>query len=778
MMSEDHSNISVISMFGLLLVLFSSTGAVRLSGSSDYAVPGSPFNLICDVPDVAENVTFYRSPDRVVGSVKVLNASCYYYNETSDIPCGESFCECLPSGDGVGRKFNWTIRPTAQDHSSSWFCVRYNPWRIDETLNSPDYILQIAKSPDGDISLNPPSTNYNKKEGEILPDITCIADCRPGCKFVWTKPDYTNFTSSVLSLSQLNRTEQGTYRCTARNTYGTNSITVMVIVNYGPGESVALSPPTSVYIRNEGVTLPDINCIADCRPSCTFFWTKPDKIIFVASSSSVLSLGQLDRSEHGRYRCNARNEVSNTTREINVTVQYPPHILSLSYDQGNANVKENEAKSMSCAVDSYPSSTITWYFNNITLLTTFDVMESTYILANAGCQDTGIYTCSARNSASNAPYTMDIYINVLCKPRIDTRVNTVFTIGIGLSRDLVLTASYLSNPEPTFTWLFHMAAKTEDLVHGKERVSIRSTYHATDLAAVSTLTRSRMEERWFGIYIVTVTNDQGSDTVVYTVTAADKPNPPVQGKADCPFANRALLSWISDFNGGSEQKFVVGMKGDQEDTYVINTNTKYDDPGRGKRIDAELSDLLPDRLYFFSVIAINEHGNSSLVNEVNCTTKAIPVVEGSNTAGIVVGVVVSILIIAALSIAVVIFRRKMFTYCKKDDDTQMTSPRNGLDPEQLYQNQVVDEAEAIQVSEGNRISTYESLQAHVNPDIYDDLHASPDKQTGPATGEGDPKATKKDLKMSNQYENVKYSESEPTYINAVKKKKHKKKNKS
>ncbi|XP_021373080.1 basement membrane-specific heparan sulfate proteoglycan core protein-like [Mizuhopecten yessoensis] len=302
----------------LLLTSLSTTDAVTLAGSSEYAIPGSDFTLTCDVPDEAIAVIFYRRPDvsTPVGSVKVVGSQCY---NPPDL-CTPDVCSCVTtSTEGRGTVFRWVIQPQEGDHGSVWFCTSFN--LPDQIINSPDYTLSVADGPGAAVALSPPDTSYTRNEGDTLPDITCTADCRPDCTFVWTKPDNTNFTASaVLSLGQLNRSEHGTYRCTAGNVIGTSSITTSVNVQYGPGAAVALSPPDTAYTRNEGDTLPDITCTADCRPDCTFFWTKPDNTNFTASA--VLSLGQLDRSEHGTYRCTAGNEFGEYDTTTKVSIQF------------------------------------------------------------------------------------------------------------------------------------------------------------------------------------------------------------------------------------------------------------------------------------------------------------------------------------------------------------------------------------------------------------------------------------------------------------------------
>ncbi|XP_021366345.1 hemicentin-2-like, partial [Mizuhopecten yessoensis] len=636
------------------------------------------------------------------------------------------------------------------------------------------------------VTLSPPDTTYTRTEGDTFQDITCTADCRPGCTFVWTKPDNTNFTASaVLSLEQLDRSEHGPYRCTAGNVIGTSMTTTTVTVQYGPGDSitfepmqdvaervenqtvpnikcfvdcrppcmyswsksgkvrpnplslskvtrnnagiytctahntisrgtkswqlivnygpgtVTLFPAATTYIRTEGNTLPDITCKAECRPDCTFVWTKPDNTNFTASA--VLSLEHLDRSEQGSYRCTAGNAVGASMTTTTVTVQFPPAIDSLGYNQGDADVMEHGSKTLICKVESVPSSTITWYYknNDTQLLTITDVLESSFTLTSAGCFDTGLYTCSARNSVSNTSVTKDIRINVLCSPRLDPRVFTVRKLGLATHDHLTMNAMFLSNPKPSsFTWTFQNSSHTSftELNNGTDNFVIHNTHFTSNLSALSVGTRANIQEAWFGLYNVTATNSEGNGTLTFTVAAKGKPNPPYEGRAVCPNTDRVILSWRSAFNGGADQTFAVGRRESEKDNFVIEqTLEKLQDPGQHRIINITVSDLTPGTQHFFTVYAVNVFGNSTFIKDVSCATK---VAESSSENSLLIailggvgGSVVAIIVLAVI-VVIIITKRRSSGKHTRDEDTEMVprdrrsaedDSKDGMKPNILYE---------------------------------------------------------------------------------------------
>ncbi|XP_033758073.1 uncharacterized protein LOC117340421 [Pecten maximus] len=133
-------------MFVLLFTVISLADAVTLNGSSEYTVPGTDFTLMCDAPEVAMFVQFYRRPNVTspVGGVQVGNDQCYNVWVSPASPCTPDVCSCVTSGVNLGTVFRWIIQPQTGDHESVWYCRRTNYKLLNPTLDSQDYTLKIA----------------------------------------------------------------------------------------------------------------------------------------------------------------------------------------------------------------------------------------------------------------------------------------------------------------------------------------------------------------------------------------------------------------------------------------------------------------------------------------------------------------------------------------------------------------------------------------------------------------------------------------------------------
>ncbi|XP_033759002.1 cell adhesion molecule 2-like [Pecten maximus] len=322
----------------ILVFMLSSVDAVTLTGSSEYAVPGTEFTLTCNVPEEANFVQFYRRPDvtTTVGSIQVAGDQCYNTKASPPVPCTPDVCSCVTSG-GLGTVFRWIIQPQTGDHGSVWYCTRTNLNLPNQRLDSANYTLMVAEQVTSITLQNPPPPT--PEHHTIV--LSCVTSpCRPAASVLWSVGG-VNFTSSSTSsvspaslsyvtVSRLTLTLTRAMNgqsvvCSAYNTVGSiisDTQQTTLDVQHGPTTSVSLSTPGDTFTGNEGDTLPDITCTADCRPGCTFVWTRPDNTNFTVSP--VLSLGQLDRSEQGTYVCTARNDIgeSNKTYSLYVRCKY------------------------------------------------------------------------------------------------------------------------------------------------------------------------------------------------------------------------------------------------------------------------------------------------------------------------------------------------------------------------------------------------------------------------------------------------------------------------
>ncbi|XP_021366343.1 uncharacterized protein LOC110458766 [Mizuhopecten yessoensis] len=701
MMSDIHlqKQVVVVShrefcfyLFILLLTIQSSTVAVTLTGSSEYAVPGSDFTLTCDVPEEAKSVQLYRRPDvtAVQGSIHVRGGQCY--NTATTLLCSPDVCSCTTTQTDYGTVFQWVIQPHTGDHGSVWYCQRTNARlpATDRVVHSPDYTLNVADGP-GTVTLFPSNTTYIRTEGDTLPDITCTADCRPSCTFVWTKLDNTNFTTSaVLSLGQLDRSEHGTYRCTARNVVRELTTTVIVSVMY----AVTLNGSSEYAVPDNRFTL---TCDVPGEGSVVQLYRRPD--VTAVQGSIEVRDGQ------------CYNDIPTTP------VLCSPDVCSCT-----------------------------------TTSTNYGTVFQWVIQPQTGDHGS-VWSCRRLNRSLPKPYRIvnspDYTLNVACKPRPYLVPDDHHTVDIPLSKTLTIPAVFISNPEPLFTWTFQLNQLTaaKELVNGTDNFAIQNNFEKANVSALSVGIRTNIQEEWFGLYHVTATNSQGSAIVSFTVRAQRNPSPTKMLSVDCGKQISAKVSWK---DGGNSQFYRVLFSMDafehSEEVYPLTIAFE-----EGRNIyNLNVDNLVGGRLYTFKIAAYNTYGNTTSLDTVGCTVQEECSCSTDNMYVTAVALICTSVLTLLLTVGLGIFisRNGRLPFIKgqhlkqsefqnvqlseravtPNEEEDERSPYEQLDTNEIAKASVYSEIESHLPGRRrdpvNDNREYESLEGRSNPNVYEDLHGT------------------------------------------------------
>ncbi|XP_041372805.1 synaptogenesis protein syg-2-like [Gigantopelta aegis] len=513
------------------------------------------------------------------------------------------------------------------------------------------FTLTVYCGPDS-VTLSTPSP-VSVAEGDSLTAM-CAASCNPPCSYSWTLRNQQISQTSRLKLTNINRSQTGSvYMCTATNSAIPKSKTKQftLTVYYGP-DKVQLKSTSPLTVK-EGDDVA-VSCGAtNCSPSCSFMWKFKSQI---KSTSSVLSLNNIQRSAAGDYTCTVRNR--NTQKPLDKTItldaQYRSSITSLTLNSQSTSVTVDELTAMTlrCDVDGNPESDIKLLNSSQTLDEVTNSKQAEYTWNEAGCLDTGHYTCEAGNSIKSA-IRESVQLVVRCSPRLDHRVpfQKVFAAAVG--GNVTLKISVIAKPTPTFTWY--------KLTDGSKHSLGSGSPSTTDVSAVGKLTLTNVQQGDIGTYQVVVSNGIKSTYLVKNLTldVAGPPNIPSDVAAWSSDSNSISVAWIEAFNGGSEQTFIVQYR---EDTTLRwkNLTEVIPENGRGTIQKAVISDLQSNTRYLVRVLAYNKYGYKDFTKEQDVSTLPpgeclVPVSSNKVTGeGIAVAIGIGI-VVAAAAVIVVIF---------------------------------------------------------------------------------------------------------------------------
>ncbi|PSN40372.1 Peroxidasin, partial [Blattella germanica] len=242
--------------------------------------------------------------------------------------------------------------------------------------------------------------------GQPRPDISWSRDDIP-----ITQSDRIQISSdNTLTISDIQREDAGTYKCSAANFVGRITAVAYVKVNVAP---IFTTHPENLTIKSGG--LAELRCAADGLPAPIISWYKDGRSVTAGgrisfSADQHLLVQHAKESDSGLYVCRAQNSVGfkETSAHLLVvngayrdTVQQDgpsPRMVVAPYDM---EAPRGSTIEIPCKAEGNPKPTIVWSKDGETLSLTrrhrISSVGSLYI-SNISAEDEGEYECSAINN--------------------------------------------------------------------------------------------------------------------------------------------------------------------------------------------------------------------------------------------------------------------------------------------------------------------------------------------------------------------------------------------
>ncbi|XP_048088194.1 LOW QUALITY PROTEIN: matrix-remodeling-associated protein 5 [Alosa alosa] len=303
----------------------------------------------------------------------------------------------------------------------------------------------------------------------------CKSEGKPEAHIIWTTSSglslplpyeggrFQVHKNGSLELRGVRKSDEGQFKCVAKNSLGEASLTVTLKVETLAEKPSFSNPNIEVYpIKSDGSVI-TLECIATGKPRPIFVWILPNNTQLIPGTrlnrfahvigSGILHITSPVTTDKGIYRCLAKNVAGQAEKRYELQTGKKPYIRG---NGGPLKITFGQTLNMPCTVEGWPEASVSWTLPNGLTLVKPQITGRVLFLENNTLQvkdtatfDRGVYTCKATNTYGSSflsyPVTVMVY-----PPQITTAPPSVIRVHRGSSVSLNCIA--IGIPKPDISW--------------------------------------------------------------------------------------------------------------------------------------------------------------------------------------------------------------------------------------------------------------------------------------------------------------------------------------
>ncbi|CAH3162892.1 unnamed protein product, partial [Pocillopora meandrina] len=203
-------------------------------------------------------------------------------------------------------------------------------------------------------------------------------------------------------------------------------------------------PEINPELRNQSVTYKSplqFNCSLSGFPIPEVLWTKDG--VNLDNNNNTFTINRVTYGDAGEYTCSANNSEGKIESAFHITVTGPPEI---STELKNQSVAYNSSLELICSRSGFPTPEILWTKDGVNRSN-----NNTLTIRQVRLEDSGQYTCSAKNSEGSKNSTFWIEVAGVSPQIIEPPKSKSVNEGYPVNFSCVASGI----PTPTFVWTFN-----------------------------------------------------------------------------------------------------------------------------------------------------------------------------------------------------------------------------------------------------------------------------------------------------------------------------------
>ncbi|XP_022655324.1 Down syndrome cell adhesion molecule-like protein Dscam2 isoform X8 [Varroa destructor] len=411
----------------------------------------------------------------------------------------------------------------------------------------------------------------NLVEGQRLSLMCSVTIGTPPIAFSWTKDSnpvallpsvkvaLVDDDQEQLKIEKLSSDHVGNYTCAAKNAFGSDQMSVSVVLNFRPhwvnNESKVINAVAGEQLK--------LNCEAIGHPHATIKISKGG-LEFTSTRvvNGVLTLNSVTPSDKGEYTCEASNTLGKISKTITISLSVPARFKEKT---SVVTSRRSETTTLKCyAVGDHPISVV-WSKGNVKLdkrtssryqiieSITTDGLSSELRIRETDRADSALYSCHTENKFGNDDRKVKLVVKDVPGAPQDVRVKDIWSRSVSV----YWTPSYDGN-SPISKYIVNYW-KQHGVSNRPQEFGVPSAQHFTlvrDLQPGTQYVLNVLAENSIG-------KSEGSRTVTFTTNDEEPEAPPLDVNALTQGPTTVLVSWKApqkDTWNGDIEGYYIGFK--------------------------------------------------------------------------------------------------------------------------------------------------------------------------------------------------------------------------